>query len=383
MSTEDSFYLHHLKPTKVENRELFYSASLDIEHSFSGRLDMFGLHTFFSEASMLIRNALRLYEEGFFDSAFYSVRSALELSRIVTYFSDIDNPQESEIFKSWASGSKFPFDREIKREIEKSSSVYQELHEVMGDFFGLQAERLRAAQKYIHKQGFKAFYARGGTNAEREKLRQDRMNRDFESFVKNSIVEIALLRLCIDPFPLLLNDPDIMYKVHFESMTEPFSDDMIEKILGNEIVSLYRSTEFYKSHVAYFESNVALSEEAHELLNNQYYNRSSWHIIKQQLQLLSAHDQAAVRIFNSSSAISKIYIFRGLVFYFSDVKSNRTKFGFSSTDFDQIKVAEVKINTDYDGAYLSYISGGDEDYWLEHNALLNPDEIIKIQKAAM
>jgi len=383
MDSTDSIYFYHLRPTTVDDKELFYSASRDIDHSFTGRIDMLGLHNFFIEASLLIRNAVRLYEQGFFDAAFYSVRSAVELSRIVTYFSDIDNPKDSEVFKNWTSGGKFPFDSRIKEELERSSDVYQEVRGVLGSFFDEQAERLRASQKYIHKQGFKTFYDRGFTNDEREKKRIAMMTQDFNAFTKNSLAEIALLRLCVDPFPLLLNDPDVMYKIHFESMTEPFSDDMVDKIIGKANVALYRSTDFYTSIAAYYDDNEALSEEAHTLINHQFYDRKSRKIIERQFHLLSKRDQSMVKMFNESDEISHIYASGGLEFYFSDVKSTRTKFGFSGSDFQVTDGVDKKLNTDYDGAFLSHIYTEDEDYWIEHNRPLKPEEFLEIQKAAL
>jgi len=380
--SNDDFYLYHLKKSSVKNKELFFSATSDIEGSFTGRLDMLPLHTFFIEASKMMRNAVKLYEDGYFDAAFYSVRSAVELSRIVAYFSDVDNPKDSEMFRNWASGKKFPFDSKIKEELESSSAVFQELRSVLGDFFDEQAVRLRAAQKYIHKQGLKAFYERGFTNEEHEKNRLDIISKDFNEFVKNSLAEIALLRLCIDPFPLLLRDPQVMYRVHFESMTIAFSDDMVNKVIGKRRVELYKSTDFYTSHVSHFGENESLSEEIHTFINQQFYDRTKWKIIEPQLHLLSQDDQRILRIFNASKTISRIYASGGLQFYFSNVKSERTNLGFNGLDFQEVKNADSKLNTDYDGAFLSYMSLGDDDYWIEHNGPLKLIDIDRIKKAA-
>lgn len=375
----NDIYYDHLKPTKLKDKELFVNASLDIQHSFTGRLDMLGLHIFFIEAATMIRNAVKLYEEGFFDAAFYSVRCAVELARVVTYFSKDDNPQDSDVFKGWATGGKFPFDSTIKTELEKSSSTYQEVREVLSDFFDGQSANLKKYQKYIHKQGFRSFYERGFTNKDREEARLKRITDDFVSFTKNSLAEIALLRLCVDPFPLLLRDPDVKYKIHAEWMTEAFSDQMVDSIIGKSKIKLYCSTDFYKSHVEYFVDNEILSEEAHTLINDQFYDRATWSIIKSQLQLLSSGDMLAVKVFNTSKKIAKIYMFNGMMFYFSDIKSSRKNMGFSGLDLIKLKESKQKLNQPYDEAYLSYLLLGDEDVWVEHNGMLTKAELTKLQ----
>lgn len=371
MNLEDQYYFGHLQPTSLENKELFLEASRDIQHSFTGRLDMLGLHTFFIEASLLIRNAVKQYEEGLFDAAFYSVRTAVELARVVTYFGEETDPKESEIYKDWRSGGKFPFDSVIRGELEKSSAVYQEVREALPEFFNEQAIRLKQVQKYVHKQGYKTFYERGFKSTAQEITRRKFMVNDFNSFIINSLAEIALLRLCIDPFPILLRDPDVMYKIHYQSRTEAFGDKTVDQVIGRANVDLYRTTEYYKSHVAYFEDNQVLTEDTYTLINDQFYDRKKWSDIRDQLHLISGTDLLAVLIFNKSKVIAKIYAQGGFQFYFSDVKTARKKWGFNS---DDLKVGD--INKPYDEAFLSYVRVAEEDLWLEHNKPL-PESVIQ------
>ena len=87
MDNNSRFY-HHLQPLALKEKDSFLWATSEIEQSFTGRIDILtsGLHTFFLESSKLLRNSIKLYEDGIFDAAFYSVRSALELARIVAHF---------------------------------------------------------------------------------------------------------------------------------------------------------------------------------------------------------------------------------------------------------------------------------------------------------
>jgi hypothetical protein len=377
MAEEDfnnAVYFSHLKPLCLEQKKEYYFASQNIQDSFTGLMPLMGLHRIFIEAAYEIRNGIKQFEEGFVGSAFYSVRTAVELARVIAYFATIENPTESQKFVDWNSGAKFPFDRDIKKEIEKTGDAFIQVKDATGDFFDKQTERLRKFQKYIHKQGFRTFYERGFTASEREERRLSQIKRDFVDFVENSLVEIGLLRLCIDPFPVLLNDPAIMRKIHFESMTYPFNDYLMD-LIGPEMVAAYRNTDFYEAHLDYFAKNDDLSDEALMLINDNYYSRESWDIIKGQADLLPPHDRIAVFIFNKSNKIAQVYSIGGWHMWFSDIKTARKKHEWSGLTFRE----NIGINIPYDEAYLSYFKIEDQDYWIEHNEPLSNQDVESIK----
>ena len=379
--TKYDYYYNHLRKNTLKDKELFLRASSDIENSFTGRLDILssGLHRFFIESSKLIRNAIKLYEEGIYDAAFYSTRSALELARIVTYFSSDNDLQDSEDYKNWRKGGKFPFDSSIRKELETSGSVYTEVHATLKDFFDEQKSLLAYIQKYIHKQGYKTFYERGFTNPEREKLRQKMIADNFYNFLKGTLAEIGFLRLCIDPFPVLLRNDDVRYKIHFQGMTEPFGDGFVNHILGEDKIKRYCATEFYLSYVGYFEDNENLTEEAHSLINHQFYNRESWPIIERQMHLFSKNDVVAINVFNISKEITKIYMLGGFLWYFSETNSPGEYTGFSSEDLLKVKESVININSKYKESYMSYFNFDNGGIWVEHNEPLSEFQVLSIE----
>jgi hypothetical protein len=124
-----------------------------------------------------------------------------------------------------------------------------------------------------------------------------------------------------------------------------------------------------------------LSEEAHVLINNQYYDRKDWLTIEKQIHLLSKKDAAAIKIFNLSDKIANIYMLGGWHWYFSNVNSLRDGTKFSSQSLLDVKSFDVKINTKYEESYLSYFSDFDDDgLWIEHNTLLTEADIFGIEK---
>lgn len=376
------FHYRHLQSAVLKDKDELLQATLDIEHSFTGRIDILisGLNRFFWESSKMARNAIKLYEEGIFDAAFYSARTAVELARVVAFFSNEDEVKDNEIYALWRKGGKFPFDGAIRKELEKSSGVYLEIHAALKDFFSNQQTLLSKVQKYIHKQGYRTFYDRGAVDPETEKRVRDLIASDFYLFIKGALTEIAFLRLCIDPFPILLRDNRVRFRIHSESMTEPFSDAYVDKIIGEDRIRRFCSTEYYLSHVKHFENNEEMSEEMHEFVNNQYYNRKDRKLIESQMHLLSKNDIAVVKIFNISNKISKIYMAMGFQFYFSDVHSLRKNMGFSSESLSKVKDSENRVNSKYDEAYLSCFPYDGDYLFLEHNEPLTESESMEINK---
>ena len=58
---------NNLIPLKIENKERYYLDLLNIEHSWTGRLDAQLANTFILESNQLLINAITLFEQGYFD----------------------------------------------------------------------------------------------------------------------------------------------------------------------------------------------------------------------------------------------------------------------------------------------------------------------------
>jgi len=71
----------NLIPQQIPNKEKYYHDLTNIEQSWTGRIDVMLANTFIQEAAQLIVNAIALFEHGYFDCAFYSLRQSLEGGR--------------------------------------------------------------------------------------------------------------------------------------------------------------------------------------------------------------------------------------------------------------------------------------------------------------
>lgn len=375
---DDIRYRYLVKQT-IENKEQLLRVIGNIDDSFTGRFDVISLHSFFMESSNMLKNAIKQFELGFFDAAFYSVRSALEIARILVMLSNENAPIDSELYQKWVNIQKFPFDSGVQKKLTEANLVYKEIKDSFLDFFSEQKERLKKVNKYIHKQGYMTFYNQSVYNEFQNKRLKD-IKDLFIDFLNNSIIEVILLRLCIDPFPILLQDKSIMYKIHFQSMTSPFRESTID-FIGKELIEKYRETDYYKMHLGMFCDNEILNEATYNIINYDYYDQHRWEDVQKQLNLLSNNAVRAVLVFNLLECATQVYFFNGLLRYFSNVPSfKKEEWSFNNKNLLDLKSKIKKINTNYDGVFLSYFVVGKEELWIVHNFKLTKNQIQDVNK---
>lgn len=360
-------------PTLLPNKEKYYLDLMNIEHSFTGRLDVMFSNDFFREASQLIINAITLYEKGYFDSAFYSLRQSLEISTTVVYFVDDDEENRKKEIKKWRDQEKFPQQGQMLNQLQNRKKEFSDIKEKMSIYFEEVEQTKRKLNKYVHKQGFDKFYIHR-KNSFQKNFDETKMLTDFESSLIKSIGAVAVFRLAIDPMPLLLNDESI-YRRTVQLMTESYSDSFLEKYIGQNHINAYKETDLYKSHYECFIQNEEMSPAVTDLVKNDFVDRTKIDEIIKQKHLLGAHELVALALFSFSKKIAKIYCIGGFHFYFSDTKSVRSRLGWSSKDFKVFENNPQKFNKKYDEAYLSYFSKWEEEYFIEHNEEFSEDEI--------
>lgn len=60
------------------------------------------------EAEQQLINAMELFEQGYFDCAYYSLRSAVELSTTMVFLGDMPDKEREKFFNDWKSTKDFP-----------------------------------------------------------------------------------------------------------------------------------------------------------------------------------------------------------------------------------------------------------------------------------
>lgn len=121
--------------------------------------------------------------------------------------------------------------------------IFSDMKSKMPDFF-LKAKELSAElNKYVHKQGLQHFYISRNHPLNAQKS-QETFVRTFEHYLHRCIGVVAVMRLAIDPFPILLMDEEILYRC-FDTLTEAYSNDFVEKYIGFDIINAYKQTDLY------------------------------------------------------------------------------------------------------------------------------------------
>ena len=112
----------------------------------TGNINEMFCNMFFSESVELLKHAFFLYEEGYFDCAFYSVRQSIEnINNMLLSAAD------SEKYDLWKAKGRFPSDKNVKELLNQKNEAYNEIKSVIPEFFEKYDELLKKSNKYIHK----------------------------------------------------------------------------------------------------------------------------------------------------------------------------------------------------------------------------------------
>lgn len=368
----------NIRPLVLSNKEEVYNDLTVLEHSITGRMDVTGYgNEFILESVQLIINAMELFERGYFDCAYYSLRSALEFSMVLVYLTDMPHEKRESIIKKWKSGKKFPMRIEIANQLSANGNVYVDMLEKMPDFFEEAKALNRKINKLVHKQGLENFYI-VKNHPRNSKNSLDGFIKEFEYDVHSIITIVAIMRLAIDPFPILLNDKEILYRC-FDSLTEPYSDAFIDKYFGKELLNQYKRTDSYQINYESFMREERKSEAVFDVMKYGYIDTTKYTEIKKQFHLLHKNDVIAVEIANKIIKAVRIHTIHGLWTYTTDREKKRKTMSYYSGDFVNFEKAENPYNQRYDNVYISVITYDDETYFIEHNEMLNEEEIESLK----
>lgn len=372
-----SHIFEHLIPEEYPQGEEHLLALYNIENAMVGVVGAMHSNVFFSEACHLIANAISLFKMGYYDCAFYSLRSALELSIGTLY---ITEKGEDEI-KKWAKQEDGFEQGNMVKYLKNNASVYSNMRDEMNDYF----ENIRNIQlrlnKYIHKQGLSTFYGFHAGNMY-VKSRKKRLN-DFDDFVTHCIGAVAVYRLAIDPLPVILSDEKLMYKSP-DFLTEPYSNDFIKKYIGLKHIECYKKTQIYKGYYTFINNRETQNEGVFMLIHGAYYDRKYNNAILEQFHLLSFYEQMAVTFFSVSTKISDLILHNAL-FYNSDIKSKRIRGGTTIGESYYNELFEKYPNEKtirFYNVFLTRIKVCEEWEYIEHNETLDVKEMETLTQIA-
>lgn len=73
------------------------------------RMDIWNIgNTFIMEAEQQLINAIELFEQGYFDCAYYSIRSAVDVSTTMVFLADMPDEERERFLDAWKDTKDFP-----------------------------------------------------------------------------------------------------------------------------------------------------------------------------------------------------------------------------------------------------------------------------------
>lgn len=362
----------NIKPLSLPRAKEYLEDLSDLRFADSGILTEVNPFFFVNEACQLLANSVKLFELGFFDCAFYSVRQAIELSLSGLYL--FSNPNKIKGWKNLENGFEL---RTILPELKVGKEEFAEIKELFSDFFERIEKEKKLMNKYVHKQGYKSlYYHYNGINAYGRAERITSLTKDYETILHDSITAVALYRLVIDPYPILMLDEDIIRRMP-DLMAESFSSSFVEKYILEEYVERYRQSKIYIGYYDYFKALPVQNEAVYALIHWQLFERKDYNQIKEQQELLSLHDMEAVDLFMISPKIGSIII-DGCLSYSSETKLRDTSLAIGDAYYSKIFEGQKDYNVAYKGDYISRFPLNDSMTYLKHCDLLESSELDKI-----
>lgn len=365
----------NIRSVVLPEKEKLFLDLMNIEHSWSGRADTNIGNTFIMEADQLLINAMELFEMGYFDCAYFSLRSAIDVSTTMVFLCDIEE-REKYLFK-WKKLETFPQRYEMIKKLSKKGDIFSDMYINMPTFFKEAEEISQKLNKYVHKQGLRNFYISRNHPVRSSESTIEFVN-TFLEFLKKVIGIVAVMRLAIDPFPILLMDKEILYRC-FDSMTEPYSEDFVNEYVGQNIVQEYKKTALFIGTYEDFIKEEKKKEAVFNVVKHQYIDTRQYKDILSQFHLMTKNDIIATQIACNCDKIVKVYAIDGLLMFFTDRKTNRKELSWSGAQFQAFSNSKHKFNQPFDEVYISVFNVGESDYYAEHNELLYESEIAFIE----
>lgn len=280
MAREDDLNFSHL-----------YNYVEQLENSISGIVSTPPFNQFLLESCQLLANSLDLIHQGYFDAAFYSVRQAGEIILVGTLFSNLEESERKAKYEKWVLLDRFPSFSELSKMLRSEDIEYRDLLEQMPEIDELISKLNKRANKYIHKQGHESFYTKPYEVVPES---AKHIREDFTDYFTTTVKVCAIFRLAVDPFPILLSDPECEFRFP-DCMTLEFGQYFIDNCLGSDFVEHYIKTDFYRNWVNAIKSTFPQLKEATYYVSNLHYiDLSNIKDILDELDKLTLYEATAV-----------------------------------------------------------------------------------------
>ena len=336
---------------------------------FTGLGNALFCNSFINESVRLIMNSVSLFENGYFDCAFYSLRQSVEIMNCMLVCST-----DEAKYQSWHEKAWFPVDGKIKILLSQSNSNYSEIKTAVPEFFDRFEDLLKQVNKIVHKQGFGSFYSFVDIHGNPETKRKEREEL-FVSFLNHCIGMVLLIYIALDPISLILTDDAVISHIPFDFVTEPVPISFFEEVFSPDYIDQIKNTQFYICLKEYFLSLEELKPATYSLIHCQHYDIEHLSDIRSQVYMISPLEQRILTILENGINASRFYSNDCLIGYFTSIRSNAWSMGFSSDQFDQYLNRPYETNIAWHNVFISLFHCPEGYLIIEHNEQFSRNEL--------
>jgi hypothetical protein len=364
---------------KLKNPERYLDAIENVSNSLTGLIEIKDLYNqFIIEAAQQLKNSILFFESGYFDAAYYAMRNAIESAVTMVFINHYSNRGKEKYIKDWLELKNFPGLHKMTEQLIKDESTFADLKEKMPEFFARINNLRRTLNKIVHKQGMEQFYLVHYYNMIDESKLQKYIS-DFEHRLSLCIGAVAVIRLAIDPFPILLRDEDIFYRC-FESMSDPYSDKLINDFIGSKLIQQYKNTSIYQDYYNAFINSDKRELPTDNVMRYQFVELKYVNIILKQAHLLSPKDIYATLLFSISYNFIKIYTDEGFTYYWCDRKTSKQDTGYESSKYKNLLKSNEQYNIENDNRYYAIFLLENKKFLAEYEKPISKEDYEFIRK---
>lgn len=336
----------------------------------TGNLTELFCNMFLRESVEMLKHAFFLYEEGYFDCAFYSVRQSIE---------NINNmllsALDSNKYKLWKDKARFPSDKVVKKQLNQQNEAYNEIKTTIPEFFEKYDNLLKQANKFIHKQGFDTFYTYKYSLTTKDTEERTTL---FVSFLKYGIGMMLIMNIVLDPLSLALSDAEVDSHIPFDPMTEAIPLYVFEEYLTIDIIEKIKNTSHYSSIKEYFLSLDELNPATYAVLRYDHFDVDKLDDIESQIKQLNIAETLMFCILKIGIKATHFYYDSSIMGYSTSFEPIVHLSSFSSNQFNDY-LKNKTPNYPWRGMYITGFNVFDTYLIVQHNTPFSNDEISAIK----
>lgn len=372
---------NHLRKSIIKRKIEFLSdLKTAVTSSISGRMGAEVSFSFLVEAEHMTANSIKQFELGYFDAAFYSLRSILELFMLLVYFIEHQTIDLGEHLKKWNRLDRMDTFSRMDSYLSTRSDLYKDITSQMEEYFESIRELNRKLNKIVHKQSFFNFYASRSHPIASSKYDFDKEQEFFEEAVEKIIGAIIVFRLFIDPIPVLLMDREIYLRTK-DTMSGPLTDNFISKYIGDKNIEAYKKCEFYELHYEQFMQDTKFHESVAELMKYKYIDMTKKSEIMEQFGELYEDDKLAFKIACESDMIYAIDVWNGVSKYStSNIPKEKQPYIKNMEHKKYFNLKDDVLNLKYEDMVISiFVVDEKQKIFIEQAENLNKSALEKIR----